>query len=64
VQVKCPQCGAAVAWKTTPTRPFCSERCQLIDLGAWVDQRYVIPGGVDDDSVTTDRDPDDDSSGA
>jgi uncharacterized protein len=41
--VKCPQCNAPVPW--TPEskwRPFCSERCKLIDLGAWASERYRI----------------------
>lgn len=41
--VKCPQCKADVPW--TPQsrwRPFCSERCKLIDLGAWASERYRI----------------------
>ena len=41
--VKCPQCGTPVPW--TPEskwRPFCSERCKLIDLGAWASERYRI----------------------
>ena len=25
-------------------RPFCSERCRLLDLGAWMDGRYRVPG--------------------
>jgi uncharacterized protein len=44
MRVKCPQCGAPVEWKESPFRPFCTERCQKIDLGAWIEQRYVIPG--------------------
>jgi endogenous inhibitor of DNA gyrase (YacG/DUF329 family) len=43
-RVKCPICRAEVAWENNPHRPFCSERCQLIDLGAWVDERYRVPG--------------------
>jgi uncharacterized protein len=42
--VPCPQCGKAVEW--TPAsrwRPFCSERCKLIDLGAWATEAYRIP---------------------
>jgi endogenous inhibitor of DNA gyrase (YacG/DUF329 family) len=42
--VKCPQCGTPVPW--TPEskwRPFCSERCKLIDLGAWASDRYRVP---------------------
>jgi endogenous inhibitor of DNA gyrase (YacG/DUF329 family) len=26
--------------------PFCSERCKLLDLGAWASEKYVIPGGA------------------
>lgn len=41
--VKCPSCGARVEWRTdSPYRPFCSERCKLIDLGAWASDRYAI----------------------
>lgn len=42
--VACPRCGIAVAW--TPAsrwRPFCSERCKLIDLGAWAAEAYRVP---------------------
>lgn len=43
--VKCPTCGKEVAWdKESPWRPFCSERCRLIDLGAWADGSHAIPG--------------------
>lgn len=42
--VACPQCGAAVPWDTASRwRPFCSERCKLIDLGAWAAERYRVP---------------------
>jgi endogenous inhibitor of DNA gyrase (YacG/DUF329 family) len=41
--VKCPQCGAPVRWTAESTwRPFCSERCKLIDLGAWAAERYRV----------------------
>jgi endogenous inhibitor of DNA gyrase (YacG/DUF329 family) len=43
-QIKCPQCQAVVSWQDNPHRPFCSERCQLIDLGQWADESYRIPG--------------------
>lgn len=42
--VACPNCGKSVLW--TPTnawRPFCSERCKLLDLGAWAEESYRIP---------------------
>lgn len=41
--VPCPHCGKAVEW--TPEsryRPFCSERCKLIDLGAWASESYRV----------------------
>ena len=48
--VHCPTCGGDVEWiDAFPFRPFCSERCRLIDLGAWADERHVIPGSPLDD---------------
>jgi endogenous inhibitor of DNA gyrase (YacG/DUF329 family) len=42
--VKCPTCEKNVEWSEKfPFRPFCSERCKLIDLGAWADGTYAIP---------------------
>ncbi len=48
--VACPTCGKKVEW--TPAnkfRPFCSERCKQIDLGAWAEEKYTIPGAAADD---------------
>lgn len=43
-KVHCPQCNAAIVWSTdNPYRPFCSERCKLIDLGQWATGAYQIP---------------------
>ncbi len=43
--VACPVCGKAAAFDASnPFRPFCSERCKLIDLGQWANERYRIPG--------------------
>lgn len=42
--VRCPICRAGVSWEENPHRPFCSERCRLIDLGAWSEGKYRIPG--------------------
>lgn len=47
-QLKCPQCRVMVAWHGNPHRPFCSERCRLIDLGQWADESYTIPGPLTD----------------
>ncbi len=53
--VNCPTCKKELTWsKDYPFRPFCSERCKLIDLGDWVSGANVIAG----DTAFT---PDDDS---
>ena len=42
--VACPRCGAPAAYAPeNKWRPFCSERCKLIDLGAWAAERYRAP---------------------
>jgi endogenous inhibitor of DNA gyrase (YacG/DUF329 family) len=40
---QCPHCTRQAIWPDTPTYPFCSERCQLIDLGVWANGEYRIP---------------------
>lgn len=41
----CPRCGEPVDWNNSPRwKPFCSERCKLIDLGAWFSEEHAIPG--------------------
>ena len=49
--VSCPRCAKPVRWgQESPFRPFCSERCKLIDLGAWASEEYhVAVKGKDDD---------------
>lgn len=43
--VPCPTCNRPVKWNdTSPWRPFCSERCKLVDLGAWAAEQHKIPG--------------------
>ncbi len=42
--VSCPQCGRPTPWTlANPNRPFCSERCRMIDLGQWATESYRIP---------------------
>lgn len=42
--VSCPTCGKPVPWVSASTfRPFCSERCRAIDLGAWAAEEYRLP---------------------
>jgi endogenous inhibitor of DNA gyrase (YacG/DUF329 family) len=42
--VKCPTCRRPVEWSEASIyRPFCSDRCRLIDLGAWLTEQHKIP---------------------
>lgn len=51
-QVSCPQCGKSIEYSTKNLfRPFCSERCKLLDLGAWASESYR----VSDESRPTDN---------
>jgi hypothetical protein len=53
--VSCPTCGAAVKWTAgNPWKPFCSERCKLIDLGQWATEKYRVPA--------EEQEPEDDAS--
>lgn len=52
-QLNCPTCGRKIEWSEAfPFRPFCSERCRLVDLGAWLGEQRAIPGDVADNSAT------------
>lgn len=43
--ISCPTCNKPNTWiPENTTRPFCSERCKLIDLGAWAAEEHSIPG--------------------
>ena len=58
VRVNCPTCHRELDWESAPFRPFCSERCRLIDLGAWLTEQRVIPGEpapVPDNPVPAER---------
>ena len=41
--VKCPTCGKEVPFEGNEFRPFCSERCKLLDFGAWAEGAYSVP---------------------
>jgi endogenous inhibitor of DNA gyrase (YacG/DUF329 family) len=63
VTVECPTCQRPVPWVPESTwRPFCSERCRLIDLGDWLDESHRIPEPAGDelgrDWLEADRDDD------
>jgi len=40
--MRCPICDKPTQWEGNPVRPFCSERCQLIDLGRWAGEDYSV----------------------
>ncbi len=42
MKVYCPRCGEKINWEENPFRPFCSERCKLIDLGKWLAEEYRV----------------------
>lgn len=45
VSVKCPHCGKTVLWTAdNPFKPFCNEKCKLIDFGEWATEARIIPG--------------------
>lgn len=50
MRVDCPHCGSSNEWKGNPFRPFCSERCRLLDLGSWATGDYAIPASEDNPS--------------
>ena len=59
-EVSCPNCGKPVEWSpTSKWRPFCSQRCRLIDLGQWFSEEHAIPGETADDFVDSEGEPHD-----
>ena len=56
--VPCPTCGQEVEWsEASEWRPFCSERCRLIDLGEWFNESHRLPGGPGDEADQENIDP-------
>ncbi|MDD5323085.1 MAG: DNA gyrase inhibitor YacG [Methylococcales bacterium] len=56
--VKCPVCRRPVPWTAEQEfKPFCCERCKLIDLGEWAMEEKRIPG----ESLELENDNDEDS---
>ncbi len=58
--VNCPTCQKPVIWSAeNEFRPFCSERCQLLDLGEWASGRRIVSADADyDDCTASDLDED------
>ena len=60
--VLCPNCGKRTPYVASNAfRPFCSERCRLIDFGAWAGESHVIPGEELPPGVVTDESDDSES---
>jgi uncharacterized protein len=63
-QVACPTCGRKIDWTPAASwRPFCSERCKLIDLGAWLSGGRAIPDTSSPGDGTEFASPADETSG-
>lgn len=53
--VLCPRCSKTVAWTDEfPFKPFCCERCKMIDLGAWAAEENAIAGEPLNDEIDSD----------
>jgi endogenous inhibitor of DNA gyrase (YacG/DUF329 family) len=57
--MKCPICGKPTEWQGNPTRPFCSERCRIIDLGKWASEEYSVAIPLKDVSETVEQEKQD-----
>ena len=54
-KIKCPTCSKEIEYSEKyPFRPFCSERCKLIDLGEWASESHKIEGSSIYDEVLSD----------
>jgi endogenous inhibitor of DNA gyrase (YacG/DUF329 family) len=57
IRASCPICARTIeidSLDELPSFPFCSDRCKLIDLGRWLDSRYVVPGSEPEPDATPD----------
>lgn len=59
--MQCPHCGKEITDPKQNYRPFCGERCKLIDLGKWISEEFRVPssetGGSDENDPITQKDP-------
>jgi len=61
MKIICPVCKNITTWEENPFRPFCCERCKLIDLGAWASGEYSIPGKPVDDTDQSGQEEEEDN---
>ncbi len=43
LEVTCPKCKKKFNYYSSAFRPFCTEKCRLIDLGQWLNESYTVP---------------------
>ena len=55
MKITCPLCKKTTTWEENPWRPFCSERCKLIDLGKWASEEYKIAAENQEEEDTPDK---------
>ena len=56
---RCPICKKEVAFEGNPFRPFCSDRCKLIDLDNWLSERYRITVETEETDAAVETPPTD-----
>lgn len=63
MRIKCPICKNTTTWEENPWRPFCSERCKMIDLGKWASEEYRVGGKeTDEESPSSEQEGREDGS--
>ncbi|PWU21638.1 MAG: DNA gyrase inhibitor YacG [Bdellovibrio sp.] len=63
LRVSCPRCKKLVEFSANnPWRPFCSERCKLIDLGQWAEENYRVPSEDSASDLTVKEEPEKENS--
>jgi endogenous inhibitor of DNA gyrase (YacG/DUF329 family) len=58
MKIRCPICKRMTTWEENPWRPFCSERCKLLDLGAWASEKYRIAGKKEEEEDEEEKEED------
>jgi len=56
MQYHCPICKTPTDSNTHADFPFCSERCRLLDLGAWAAENYVVTEPIFDEEEIPEAD--------
>ena len=51
---RCPLCRRETSWEENLWKPFCSERCQMVDLGRWSSEDYRVPLAETEEGLAAD----------